>query len=204
MSIAKILDTIRRVGGTGGVGSVGPAGPKGDTGAQGPAGPAGPQGPKGDTGAQGPVGPAGASGTGSGATRAARKITLTVNTKTVTVGVVGLGPQSELDAGTLTPSVDGSGNMVLTLAGIGTVKLASVFVDAPAGSNAGTAFTFVAPDPAGASALADSSLAVMSVYNDGGTVQSAAAVTLSMSGTNLSVQKTGLTGGTAYRFKIVY
>jgi len=136
--------------------------------------------------------------------RVSRKLTAVVNTKTVTVNAVGLGTQADLDAATLAASVDGTGSMVLTLSGLGSVKLSSLSVDVPAGANGGTGFTLVAPDPMGATTLADSSLASMAIYNDAGAVVASTLVTLAMSGSNLSVSKSGLTAGSAYRFKVIY
>ena len=77
-------------------------------------------------------------------------------------------------------------------------------VDVPTTTLGGTGLIVVAPDPSGATSLADSNLAMMVVYNDSGAVQAATGVTLSVAGGNLSVQKSGLTANNAYRFKVVY
>lgn len=143
-------------------------------------------------------------GSGGGVSRVSRKLTSVVNTKTVTVNAVGLGTQADLDAATLAASVDGTSSMVLTLSGLGSVKLSSLSVDVPAGANGGTGFTLVAPDPMGATTLADSSLALMAIYNDAGAVVASTLVTLALSSGNLSVSKSGLTAGSAYRFKVIY
>lgn len=146
----------------------------------------------------------GLSSGGGSVSRVTRKLTVVANTKTVSAYVTGFGAQSELDAGTLAASVDGTGSMALTLANIGAVDIASVAINVPVGANNGTGFTFVAPDPTGASTLDDSSLASMVIYNEAGATVAATLVTLAMSGTNLSVSKTSLTAGSAYRFKISY
>lgn len=107
----------------------------------------------------------------AGAVRVYRKATVAYNSKTLTVIMVGMGTQAALDAATVAASTDGFSNLVVTISGLGAVKLSTVSVDVPSNANAGTGFTLVAPDPSGASALIDSNLAAMSVYNDGGAVQ---------------------------------
>lgn len=141
---------------------------------------------------------------GAGASFLSRKVTVAANGQTVDVILMGLGASADLDAATVTASVDGTSSMVLTVDNTGGFKLRSAAVHVPAGANAGTSFSLVVPDPAGATVLADSGLASLVYYNATGVVQAATAVTLSMSGSNLSVMKTGLVGNTEYRFKVLY
>lgn len=141
---------------------------------------------------------------GAGASFLSRKVTVAANGQTVTVILMGLGASADLNAATVTASVDGTSSMVLTVGNTGGFKLRSAAVHVPASANAGTSFSLVAPDPAGATVLADSGLASLVYYNATGVVQAATAVTLSMSGSNLSVMKTGLVGNTEYRFKVLY
>lgn len=140
----------------------------------------------------------------AGATRVSRKASVAYNGKTLTVLMVGMGTQAVLDAATVTASTDANTNIVVTISGLGTVKLSTVSVDVPTTTLGGTGLIVVAPDPSGATSLADSNLAMMVVYNDSGAVQAATGVTLSVAGGNLSVQKSGLTANNAYRFKVVY
>lgn len=143
-------------------------------------------------------------GGGSGDSALSRKINVTANSQTVTLIVSGFGTAAALNAITATPTVDGTSSMVLTLGNLGTFKLRGVAVNVPAGANAGTGFTVVAPDPSGATTLADSALASMAIYNDAGATVASTLVTMAMAGGNLSVQKTGLTASTAYRFKVLF
>ena len=145
-----------------------------------------------------------ATGAGGGDTWLTRKITAVANGQTVTLVVGGFGTTAAINGITVTPTVDGTSSMVLTLGALTTFKLRSVSVNVPASANAGTGFTLVAPDPSGATALADSALASMAIYNDAGATVASTLVTMAMSGSNLSVQKTGLTANTAYRFKVIY
>lgn len=141
---------------------------------------------------------------GSGESVLYRKINVTANAQTVTTIISGFGTSAALNAITVTPTVDGTSSLVLTLGNLGTFKLHSVAANVPAGANAGTGFTVVAPDPAGATTLADSALASMVIYNDPGATVASTLVTVAINAGNLSVQKTGLTAGTAYRFKVLF
>ena len=141
---------------------------------------------------------------GAGDSALSRKVTVTANSQTVTLIISGFGTTAALNAITVTPSVDGTSSMVLTLGNMGTFKLRGVAVNVPAGANAGTGFTVVAPDPSGATVLADSALASMAIYNDSGATVAATLITMSLAAGNLSVQKTGLTASTAYRFKVLF
>ena len=145
-----------------------------------------------------------AAGGGTGDSALSRKVTVTANSQTVTLIISGFGTTAALNAITVTPSVDGTSSMVLTLGNMGTFKLRGVAVNVPAGANAGTGFTVVAPDPSGATVLADSALASMAIYNDSGATVAATLITMSLAAGNLSVQKTGLTASTAYRFKVLF
>lgn len=141
---------------------------------------------------------------GTGDSALSRKVTVTANSQTVTLIISGFGTTAALNAITVTPSVDGNSSMVLTLGNMGAFKLRGVAVNVPAGANAGTGFTVVAPDPSGATVLADSALASMAIYNDSGATVAATLITMSLAAGNLSVQKTGLTASTAYRFKVLF
>ena len=143
-------------------------------------------------------------GGAGGASVLSRKLTLVVNGQTVTAVVKGSGSSTDLAAITAASSLDGSSSLVVTLSNLGSFKLDSVAVNVPASANAGTSFTLTAPDPTGATALADSGLASLAIYNDAGVVQAATSVTMAMSGSNLVVTKSGLVANTAYRFKVVY
>lgn len=143
-------------------------------------------------------------GGGSGDVALSRKIDVVANGQTVTLIVSGFGTTAALNAVTVTPTVDGTSSMVLTLGNMGTFKLRGVAVNVPAGANAGTGFTVVAPDPSGATTLADSALASMAIYNDAGATVASTLVTVALASGNLSVQKTGLTASTAYRFKVLF
>lgn len=145
-----------------------------------------------------------AAGGGTGDSALSRKVTVTANSQTVTLIISGFGTTAALNAITVTPSVDGTSSMVLTLGNMGTFKLRGVAVNVPAGANAGTGFTVVAPDPSGATVLTDSALASMAIYNDSGATVAATLITVSLASGNLSVQKTGLTASTAYRFKVLF
>ena len=87
---------------------------------------------------------------------------------------------------------------------VGSFKIDSVAVYVPANANAGTSFTLTIPDPVGATSIADSGLASLSVYNDSGVVQSSTPMSLAITGSNLVVTKSSLVANTAYRFKVVY
>lgn len=143
-------------------------------------------------------------GGGSSDSALSRKVTVVANSQTVTLLISGFGTTAALNAITVTPTVDGTSSMVLTLGNMGTFKLRGVAVNVPAGANAGTGFTVVAPDPSGATALADSALASMAIYNDAGATVASTLVTVALASGNLSVQKTGLTASTAYRFKVLF
>ena len=143
-------------------------------------------------------------GGSGGASVLSRKLTLTVNGQTVTVVVKGSGSSTDLNAITAASSLDGSSSLVVTLSNLGSFKLDSVAVNVPASANGGTSFTLSAPDPTGATTLADSGLASLALYNDAGVVQASTSVTLSVSGSNLVVSKSGLVANTAYRFKVIY
>lgn len=142
--------------------------------------------------------------TGAGASALSRSIALTVSGKAVTVTVVGLGSAAGIAAVTAAASVDGAGAMVITLANTGGIRLTGVTVHDPLSANGGTGFTLVAPDPSGASSLDASALASIDVYNGTGNVVPATLVAVSISGTSLSVSKTGLTAGTGYRYKVTF
>ena len=143
-------------------------------------------------------------GGAGGASVLSRKLTLVVNGQTVTAVVKGSGSSTDLASITAASSLDGSSSLVVTLSNLGSCKLDSVAVNVPASANAGTSFTLTAPDPTGATALADSGLASLAIYNDAGVVQAATSVTMAMSGSNRVVTKSGLVAHTAYRFKVVY
>lgn len=132
-----------------------------------------------------------------------RKINLTVNSQIVNLVVRGFGTNSDLSAITATSSLDGT-NLVITMNNVGSFKIDSVAVYVPANANAGTSFTLTIPDPVGATSIADSGLASLSVYNDSGVVQSSTPMSLAITGSNLVVTKSSLVANTAYRFKVVY
>lgn len=143
-------------------------------------------------------------GGGGGDSALSRKIALTVNSQAVSVIISGTGTTAALNAITATPTVDGQTGMVITLGNMGTFKLRAVAVNYNAGANAGSQFTLVAPDPAGAATLNDSCLADMVIYNDAGVINAATLINLSIAGGNLSVQKTGLTAGNGYKIKVTF
>lgn len=130
-----------------------------------------------------------------------KKLTVTANSQTASVLLVGHGSSTDLDLATAGVSATGD---VITISSVpSTFKLTSVSSTTPAGFNTGTSFSLVFPDPFGVASLDDGHLVTLMHYNTAvpSIEQAQTNIGVNLVSGTYTVIKTGLTSGAAARWK---
>lgn len=143
----------------------------------------------------------GLSGSAGGGAPISRKLTVTANGQTASVILVGYGSTSDINLATVGASAAGD---IITVSSLpSTFKLASVSAMTPSGFNTGTAFSLVFPDPFNGTNIDDSHLVTLMHYNTAvpSIEQAQTNIGVSLTSGVFTVIRTGLTAGTAARWK---
>ncbi len=130
-----------------------------------------------------------------------RKLTVTANSVTGTVLLVGHGSSADLAQATATAAADGG---TITISGLpAAFDLTSVTANTPAGFNTTTAFNIVCPCPFAIAALDDHPLAALLHYNSAAPamLQAQTNIGVNVSAGVITLTKTSLVAGTAARWK---
>jgi hypothetical protein len=140
---------------------------------------------------------------GSGGSYVKRKVNLTANTGTATCLLVGFGTQAQLDA--VTVVVDSSGTLVTIGNVTGGLVIQSATINYTDGftGSATTTFEIKWPAPFGATTLDQISYPDLLIWNAASMRQNQTFIEVSIATGNISLKKTGLTGGTGLIMKAV-
>ena len=141
-----------------------------------------------------------ASGTG-GAGLVKRKVNIVANSVTASVFLTGFGTQALLDAATVSVSADGC---VVTVSNLpSTFILKAVNITYPDNFTTGTNFKVVFPSYMGATTVDSIPFPDMVFYNQLLIRQPNTNTGVGLSGSNTTIEKTGLTAGTGMTVKVV-